>query len=365
MFVDWKNSLSIDDVTKIVMGLGSKAPRTTGTSDTLIFQTVCHNGQTDRKSYKLYYYHSSKMFRCYTACSESFDIYSLIEKVFSLRGITMDFYQSIQYITSVMYPDKNSFMILPSGENVEAEDEQIDNSNIVLEEYKTNILNNLPQFNILDWNKEGIPYETLKKFNIRYYSPSSKIVIPHYDIDNRLVGIRGRSCILQDVEEYGKYMPLITSKDTMFNHPLGMNLYGIHLNKDNISRKKIAILFEGEKSVMIADNYMSKNITLAVCGMSITKQQANILLDLGVEEVVIAFDKQYHKYGDSEYFSWEKKVFSAAEKFEKKCKVSVMYDKGHTLKYKDSPADKNKNAFARMYREREVVFEKEERKDEI
>ena len=46
------NSLTKDDVTKIVINLGSAPPKLDSNGD-LIFQSVCHGSQ----SWKLYYYH--------------------------------------------------------------------------------------------------------------------------------------------------------------------------------------------------------------------------------------------------------------------------------------------------------------------
>ena len=50
------NSLSKEDITKIVMSLGSAEPKT-DSSGNLIFQTICHNDINPNNSYKLYYYH--------------------------------------------------------------------------------------------------------------------------------------------------------------------------------------------------------------------------------------------------------------------------------------------------------------------
>ena len=72
-------ALTKEQVIKIVTDLGSKGYRT-DSSGNLIFQTICHGGD----SYKLYYYHeptdqySGRTFHCYTSCSESFSIFELV-----------------------------------------------------------------------------------------------------------------------------------------------------------------------------------------------------------------------------------------------------------------------------------------------
>jgi len=88
----------------------------------------------------------------------------------------------------------------------------------------------------------------MKTFNILYYDRQNKIVIPHYDMNNNLIGIRGRALNEEDLV-YGKYMP-IQIEGQMCAHPLGYNLYGLNMNKDNIKLASIAIVFEGEKSVL-------------------------------------------------------------------------------------------------------------------
>jgi hypothetical protein len=52
----------------------------------------------------------------------------------------------------------------------------------------------------------------MDKANITYYPGGNQIVIPHYDKNNRLVGLRGRSLSIDDIEKYGKYRPLYINK---------------------------------------------------------------------------------------------------------------------------------------------------------
>lgn len=48
----------------------------------------------------------------------------------------------------------------------------------------------------------------MDKYNILYSISQEKIVIPHYDINNNLVGIRGRALNEWEIENVGKYMPI-------------------------------------------------------------------------------------------------------------------------------------------------------------
>ena len=126
------------------------------------------------------------------------------------------------------------------------------------------------------------------------------IVIPHYNIDNKLIGIRERTLIKEE-ESNGKYKPAILNYQ-MYNHALGFNLYNLNNSKENIRRIKKAIVFEGEKSCLLFASYfgVENDISVAVCGSNLTAYQVQLLKLLDVEEIIIAFDKQFKEIGDVE-----------------------------------------------------------------
>ena len=64
----------------------------------------------------------------------------------------------------------------------------------------------------------------MQKYNIKYSPYLRQIIIPHYDITNRLVGIRGRMMTEEDEERYGKYSPIKVG-DIMYKH------FSIHRKK--------------------------------------------------------------------------------------------------------------------------------------
>jgi len=78
------------------------------------------------------------------------------------------------------------------------------------------------------------------------YDPKNEgIVIPHYNIDGELIGIRERTLIKEN-EKYGKYIPAKLNGQ-MYNHPLSFNLYNLNNSKDNIKALKKVIIFEGKR----------------------------------------------------------------------------------------------------------------------
>ena len=85
----------------------------------------------------------------------------------------------------------------------------------------------------------------MRKHNIKYYPTDNSIIIPHYNVDDKLIGIRSRSLAGSDIELFGKYRPAIIN-GKMYNHPLSFALYGLNWNKQQIKKIRKAIIFEGE-----------------------------------------------------------------------------------------------------------------------
>jgi hypothetical protein len=140
----------------------------------------------------------------------------------------------------------------------------------------------------------------------------------------------------------------------MYNHPLSHTLYGLNWNYQNIKRAKKAIIFEGEKSVMLFDSIFSKenNISLACCGSNISQRQVDVLLDLGVEEMIVAFDKEFVRVGDEGFNNQTENLKSIHKKYSNKLTVSFIFDKNSILKLKQSPIEQGKNTFMKLYEKR-------------
>ena len=219
-----------------------------------------------------------------------------------------------------------------------------------------NFLKFLPRPRILPWEKEGIKPEVIKHHNICYNPASQGIVIPHYDINDKLVGIRERTLIKEN-ERFGKYRPAKIS-NKMYNHPLSFNLYNLNKSKDNIARVKKAMVFESEKSCMqYASMFGEENdISVAVCGSSFIQYQAWLLINLGVREIIIGFDKQYQKFGDAEHKKLVKNLTQIHNKYGHFVTISYLFDKGDIIGYKDSPTDRGKEKFMLLYKNRVNLY---------
>ena len=71
-----------------------------------------------------------------------------------------------------------------------------------MKSHNKKILDFLPKPRILPWEEEGISNAVIRHHHICYNPSSQAIVIPHYDKDNNLVGIRERTLIKEN-EIYG------------------------------------------------------------------------------------------------------------------------------------------------------------------
>jgi DNA primase len=152
---------------------------------------------------------------------------------------------------------------------------EIKDYHTILKEYDINILKNLNyKVELTPWLNEGITKESMTRAVIGFFPPTAQITIPHFDINNRFVGLRGRFLCQPDIDAYGKYRPMMINKK-QYNHPLGMNLYNLNNSKKNIELIKKAIVFEGEKSCLKYSSYfgIDNDISVACCGSNVSAYQ--------------------------------------------------------------------------------------------
>lgn len=356
-----KNELTVEQIEDVLMDFDAE-PEMRG--EIIVSKTVCHCGQ----SHKLYYYPNTTLFKCYTDCGETFDIFELTRKVMSREhpkpreDSAWNLPEAIDYIARRFgyspVQSKEDDLDIKDDLSLFDRYDRINNINIntqevELKEYDGKFLNNLPHPRIAVWEAEGITPEVIKAAEICFDPKNCGIVIPHRDINNRLIGIRERALALENEERYGKYRPALIG-GTMFNHPLGFNLYNLNHSKNNITKMKKAFVFEGEKSTLLYRSYFGEenDISVANCGSSFVAYQAWLLINIGAEEIIIAYDKQYQTIGDNEFKKLVKNLKNIHTKYGKYVKISIMFDKGNLLKYKDSPIDEGPDTFLKLYKER-------------
>lgn len=314
----------------------------------IIFKTICHHKNEDEGSHKLYYYKNSKLFVCYTHCG-TFNLIELIRKRYELLDIEYDFYNDIVLRLA------NKVKILPNTYHSsfynpyesDFEKFKVNKPKVEMKAYDPAILNSFIFYPTDEWLKEGISTQAMHLYTIRYSIEENKIIIPHYDYQGRLVGIRGRALNEEDLI-FGKYAP-ISKMGKIYRHPLGFNLYGLNMVAGNIRRLRTALIFEGEKGPLLYSTLFGQenNIAVATCGSTLHDYQIDLLIQAGAEQVVICYDKEGGSWQEQEQYF--RKLQNLCCKYRHKIQMGFIWDTKNLLQLKDSPIDRGKETFLKLY----------------
>ena len=355
--------ITVEDVKLIMEILDADFSQETDTE--IKYRTICHGGT----KHKLYFYKESMTFYCYSECGRIGSIIDLVKKVKEFDNV----YSSGEWICKQL-----GISILQEGSfgNTSIDTPRIDDWNYInflkgkqkmesrsneFEILDDRILNMFQNFHPSSWVNEGITHEVMDAFEVGYCVWQERITIPHRNKTGNLIGIRGRANS-DDAMMFGKYVPLLTGNmtgKTCFAHNLGDALYGLWLNKDCIKRKRKIMLVEAEKSVMQMASFfgIENNYSVAICGSNLSKRQIELILELAPLEIIVALDKEYEELDSNEYKVWQDKML---KKFVKPLspyvKVSVIVDRDDLLGLKESPTDKGKDVFLKLFQDREVGY---------
>ncbi len=180
------------------------------------------------------------------------------------------------------------------------------------------------------WINEGISEESLKKYQVRYDGFSNRIVYPIKDMSGKIVNVGGRALDPQ-WKEKGQNKYCYFYKWGTIN-----TIYGVPENIDEIKKRREVILFEGCKSVLIADTWGVRN-----CGALLTSHlssnQMKLLARLGCD-VVFALDNDVRIRDDKNI-----------KKLKQYVNVFYLWDRYKSLGEKDAPVDKGKEVFDALY----------------
>lgn len=341
-------NLNTESIIHLMTELG--ADRYSETDDYILFPTICHNIDASEASMKLYYYKNNKVFVCYTSCG-SMSIFKFLRHYYEERQIEYDWYQDIYEVVCDCSSFKQKEGFTRAAYKSLKERYGVARKEVQLPEFSSNVLGCFVNHYTPEWLDDGITKEAMETFDISYSISQNKIIIPHYDIDGRLVGIRGRALNDWEVENVGKYAP-IRVENVWYKHPLSMNLYGLNITKKNIRAHSICFLFESEKSVMQVESFKLPNCSAAVCGSNFNKYQLNILMKTcAPHEIVLCFDKE-ELPGEDRYFN---KLWNICQKYKNYCNFSFIYDREGLLDLKDSPTDKGEETFVKLLGKRVIV----------
>ena len=352
-----KKSLSLAHHKQIMQALG--IPAYSENKEQIIYFSGDKNKDALKGSPKLYFYKDSQIYFGYTS-SRSYDIISLVQTRLALLKQPCSFLDACQFIldTTNINPDSIS--------RIKKDGHVYDWSNLErfirvrkygnqLSEYNRNIIDTLPPLYPQAWIDEGISEETMEKYQIRYYERCNQTVIPCFDDEARLVGVRVRNWDKDRVEQ-AKYMPLVTLDGQCYKFNTNQVFYGINYNKPEIERTGKVIIVESEKAVMKLDTYMGRhNIALGMYGSNLGIQRRNQLLKMGVNTVSYVVDNDFIGQDDEFFEQWREKIRHFIKLWDGFCRVEIVWDNLGLLGSKENATDRTKEVWEQLWENREII----------
>ena len=352
-----KKNLTLAHHKQIMQALN--IPAFSENKEQIIYFTGDRNKDALKGSPKLYFYKDSQIYFGYTS-SRSYDIISLVQTRLALLKQPCSFLDACQFIldTTNINPDSIS--------RVKKEGHVYDWSNLErfikvrkygnqLSEYNRNIIDTLPPLYPQAWIDEGISEETMDKYQIRYYERCNQTVIPCFDDEARLVGVRVRNWDKDRVEQ-AKYMPLVTLDGQCYKFNTNQVFYGINYNKPEIERTGKVIIVESEKAVMKLDTYMGEhNIALGMYGSNLGIQRRNQLLKMGVNTVSYVVDNDFIGQDDEFFEQWREKIRHFIKLWDGFCRVEIVWDNLGLLGPKENATDRTKEVWEQLWENREII----------
>lgn len=358
--------MSLDDYEVIFNRLGGNGVIHSKQSEQWILYTMCHNVDPFEGSPKLYFYTETRTLYCYTKCNHSMDIFGLISKRFALKGENKSIYQSVKWLCEQLKIPFNF-----KSENIKTENNMYNwksslgkylrngSSLCALTTYDKDVLDYFNDCYHDSWCQDNISILSMQKYQIKYYPWHDSVIIPCFDTEGNLCGIRER---FLNPNTNVKYLPLSMLDGTSYNFPVNRTLYGLNFNAENIRKYKKVVLFEAEKSTLQTDTYFScKNFSVSLYGKSMSKAKLKQLLSLGIEEVVIGLDFDYENVTDAngeftlEFEDFKRNVYRIGDYFKPHCKVTAMISyEGHNKN--DSPSDLGKEKYLELFNNRESLY---------
>lgn len=188
------------------------------------------------------------------------------------------------------------------------------------------------------WVDEGISWDTLRRFEVRYDAFDDRIVYPIRDYDGNIISVCGRTCDpdykAKKLRKY-TYFQQIGTLDT---------LWGFSDNKQDILDAREIIIFEGAKSCMKAREWDFRN-TSALLTSHLSLNQLKFLIKLcsfNNVRVVFALDSDIDITQDENIC-----------RLSKYARVEWIKNRDDVLPPKDSPTDQGREVFENLYLRRE------------
>jgi DNA primase len=200
--------------------------------------------------------------------------------------------------------------------------------------YDESILNDFVICPSKKWIDEGLDYSTQIKFQIGFDVRSERIIFPIHNQHGNLVGVKGRYIGENSrIESDFKYIYLYSCNKSI-------ELFNLHRALPHVMEKREIIIVEGAKTAMFLDQWGYKN-TVSIEGDSLSYYQLRLLKNLGI--------------GIKYIFGWDKDkdinfIKNQTRQLQGRLKYAI-YDKNNLLSSKNSPHDKGRDIFKRLYEE--------------
>jgi len=353
-------SLTPDDIERLFVEALHADPPARDQRGNLLFSTeICHGGDSP---HKLVYRLDVHNFYCWTHCHR-IDLFEIVRRRLGLSS----FKEAFDFVTSFFgLTDSDAeaprprritddWDLLESLENFDKPERPEDGYvERILPEGLLSVFS--PPCGPKEWVDDGISPEVMAHYGIRVDSANHRIIIPHRNADGQLIGIRARAYDPFELQ-YAKYSP-VSIDGKMYNFPTGRYLFGLYQNKDTIRRMRRVLICEGEKSVLQSATFygVDDSYCVATCGSTITDEQADLLLDLGVEDVILGYDRDFMgRKGDEDVAEYERKLYRVIQPLLPYFNVYVIFDYDHMTGYKDSPTDCGRRIFEDLWKKKIYV----------
>lgn len=333
-----KAQITDDDIIAIMDSMG--IPLVSANNQYMVFPSCCHHADWEHHRPKLWFYTDSQRFHCWV-CQYDADIFGMVQKV---QGCT--FPQAVAYVCTTLDIQASEVVQDDMRDPWQRDLRRwLPNADIdepaELTSYDPAILSAFDHLYPTEWLEYGITRDSMDKFGIGWYARQACISIPVVQ-NGQLVGVRGRYTKRQDVDK-GKYRPIAMLDGTVLKFSTNQCLYGLDQNKSAIEKCHQVLLFESEKSILKADSWHIHN-ALAVFGSNIGKRHIEMLLELGVNDVVLCMDSDYRQVGDDDFKFFVAKMRKLAGKLTPYFSTSIVYNNQGYDAYKcnimDLPYDK-------------------------
>ena len=359
---------TIDDYEVVLNSLD--IPIVSKNSEYWTLKSGCHNIDCSCCGNNLVFYIEERSFYCFSECHSSYNLLSLTKKRFETIGENKTTTQSLKYICKCLDIPFNfkedvkrgNGHILNWKQQLLKYTKDGRKYNTEKKKYDKKILSYFDNAYYDDWLNEGLSEEALDKFGIKWYNSEQQIVIPCFDRNANLVGIRVRNIEPTKAERLGKYRPLEMLNGTVYKFPTNDYFYGENLNSDYIRKIKKCCLVESEKAVIKSETFFGrKNFCLGLMGHSIGQEQINYLVELGVKDIYLCLDWDYHDINDDEYDAYVEgvnKLYFKMKPYFSRIFVIVNPNE-HNDWYKCNIFDLPKDMFVDIWDKRELIIDGE------